>query len=62
MPRHAGAGADRAGAAEVDSRFLGGNMNSAANWNGVFGTVFALMQFFFRQSSACCRTDTDGDR
>src|SRR5256886_9704004 len=27
--------------------FLGGNMNSAANWNGVFGTVFALMQFFF---------------
>src|SRR5213595_1365330 len=26
--------------------FLGGNMNSAANWNGVFGTVFALMQFF----------------
>src|SRR5205807_7375597 len=25
----------------------GGNMNSAANWNGVFGTVFALMQFFF---------------
>src|SRR5213594_3467117 len=27
--------------------FLGGNMNSAAKWNGVFGTVFALMQFFF---------------
>src|SRR5213596_327448 len=27
--------------------FLGGNMNSAAMWNGVFGTVFALMQFFF---------------
>ena len=27
--------------------FLGGNMNSAANWNGIFGTVFALMQFFF---------------
>src|SRR6266850_6553953 len=27
--------------------FLGGDMNSAANWNGVFGTVFALMQFFF---------------
>src|ERR1043166_4496862 len=26
--------------------FLGGDMNSAANWNGVFGTVFALMQFF----------------
>src|SRR5690349_7276846 len=26
--------------------FLGGNMNSAANWNGIFGTVFALMQFF----------------
>src|SRR6185369_10432424 len=22
-------------------------MNSAANWNGIFGTVFALMQFFF---------------
>src|SRR6201993_5583649 len=27
--------------------FLRGDMNSAANWNGVFGTVFALMQFFF---------------
>jgi Arabinose efflux permease len=27
--------------------FLGGNMNSAADWNGVFGTVFAAMQFFF---------------
>jgi DHA1 family tetracycline resistance protein-like MFS transporter len=27
--------------------FLGGNMKSAANWNGVFGTVFALMQFVF---------------
>jgi DHA1 family tetracycline resistance protein-like MFS transporter len=27
--------------------FLGGNMNSAANWNGVFGSVFALMQFIF---------------
>src|ERR1700751_2299143 len=27
--------------------FLGGNMNSAANWNGIFGTVFAFMQFFF---------------
>jgi MFS transporter, DHA1 family, tetracycline resistance protein len=27
--------------------FLGGNMNSAAKWNGIFGTVFALMQFFF---------------
>jgi len=27
--------------------FLHGDMNSAANWNGVFGTVFALMQFFF---------------
>src|ERR1700757_3018208 len=27
--------------------FLGGNMNSAATWNGIFGTVFALMQFFF---------------
>src|SRR5881628_3259775 len=27
--------------------FLDGNMNSAAKWNGVFGTVFALMQFFF---------------
>src|SRR6266478_3842491 len=27
--------------------FLGGNMNSAAKWNGVFGTVFALMQFLF---------------
>lgn len=27
--------------------FLGGDMNSAANWNGIFGTVFALMQFFF---------------
>src|SRR5262245_40803107 len=26
--------------------FLGGNMNSAANWNVIFGTVFALMQFF----------------
>ena len=26
--------------------FLGGNMNAAANWNGIFGTVFALMQFF----------------
>ncbi|MGZ5022530.1 MAG: TCR/Tet family MFS transporter [Chthoniobacterales bacterium] len=27
--------------------FLGGNMTSAANWNGWFGLVFALMQFFF---------------
>src|ERR1700745_2048991 len=27
--------------------FLYGDMNSAANWNGVFGTVFALVQFFF---------------
>src|SRR5213593_4213750 len=27
--------------------FLGGNMNSAAKWNGIFGTVFALMQFVF---------------
>jgi MFS transporter, DHA1 family, tetracycline resistance protein len=27
--------------------FLGGNATSAAMWIGVFGTVFALMQFFF---------------
>jgi MFS transporter, DHA1 family, tetracycline resistance protein len=27
--------------------FLGGNAASAANWLGIFGTVFALMQFFF---------------
>jgi len=27
--------------------FLGGNMNMAADWNGIFGTVFAAMQFFF---------------
>src|SRR5581483_566531 len=27
--------------------FLHGPMNSAANWNGVFGTVLALMQLFF---------------
>jgi len=27
--------------------FLGGNATSAANWLGVFGSVFALMQFFF---------------
>jgi DHA1 family tetracycline resistance protein-like MFS transporter len=27
--------------------FLGGNATSAATWIGVFGTVFALMQFFF---------------
>lgn len=27
--------------------FLGGDMKSAANWSGVFGTVFAAMQFFF---------------
>jgi DHA1 family tetracycline resistance protein-like MFS transporter len=27
--------------------FLGGEMTSAANWNGWFGLVFALMQFFF---------------
>lgn len=27
--------------------FLGTEMKSAADWNGVFGTVFALMQFFF---------------
>src|SRR5882762_10144049 len=27
--------------------FLGGNMEVAANWNGIFGTVFAAMQFFF---------------
>jgi DHA1 family tetracycline resistance protein-like MFS transporter len=27
--------------------FLGGNATNAAMWLGVFGTVFALMQFFF---------------
>src|SRR5213594_20997 len=27
--------------------FLGGNPTSAATWLGIFGTVFALMQFFF---------------
>src|SRR5437764_13062440 len=27
--------------------FLGGNMRVAADWNGIFGTVFAAMQFFF---------------
>ncbi|MEP7072450.1 MAG: TCR/Tet family MFS transporter, partial [Verrucomicrobiota bacterium] len=27
--------------------FLGGRMSSAADWNGIFGTVFAAMQFFF---------------
>jgi MFS transporter, DHA1 family, tetracycline resistance protein len=27
--------------------FLGGNATSAATWLGVFGTIFALMQFFF---------------
>src|ERR1700692_2098095 len=27
--------------------FLGGNMTGAANWNGWFALVFALMQFFF---------------
>src|SRR5881409_350959 len=27
--------------------FLGGNPTSAAMWLGIFGTVFALMQFFF---------------
>jgi DHA1 family tetracycline resistance protein-like MFS transporter len=27
--------------------FLGGEMKVAADWNGVFGTVFAAMQFFF---------------
>src|SRR5256885_15509628 len=27
--------------------FPGGNMNIAADWNGIFGTVFAAMQFFF---------------
>jgi len=27
--------------------FLGGNATSAANWLGIFGTVFALMQFVF---------------
>src|SRR4051812_10597539 len=27
--------------------FTGNNMKSAAEWNGAFGTVFALMQFFF---------------
>ena len=27
--------------------FLGQDMKSAAYWNGAFGTVFALMQFFF---------------
>src|ERR1700759_5331278 len=26
--------------------FLGGNMKNAAFWNGAFGSVFALMQFF----------------
>lgn len=27
--------------------FVGGNMKDAAFWNGAFGTVFAVMQFFF---------------
>src|SRR3982751_4288419 len=27
--------------------FLGGNMNSAAGWNGIFCTGFAFMQFCF---------------
>src|SRR5207253_4118059 len=27
--------------------FLGSNMTSAADWQGVFATVFAVMQFFF---------------
>src|SRR5213593_2306212 len=27
--------------------FLGGDATSAATWLGIFGTVFALMQFFF---------------
>jgi MFS transporter, DHA1 family, tetracycline resistance protein len=27
--------------------FLGGNMTNAANWNGWFGLVFAMMQFVF---------------
>src|SRR5450631_844210 len=27
--------------------FLGGNATRAATWLGIFGTVFALMQFFF---------------
>src|SRR5437870_11146474 len=27
--------------------FLGGRMTSAADWNGWFALVFALMQFFF---------------
>src|SRR5437899_8568396 len=27
--------------------FLGGDATSAAKWFGIFGTVFALMQFFF---------------
>src|SRR5215212_5805404 len=27
--------------------FLHGDMKVAADWNGVFGTVFAAMQFFF---------------
>src|SRR5205809_7565109 len=27
--------------------FLGGSATSAATWLGVFGTVFAAMQFFF---------------
>src|SRR4051812_16197587 len=27
--------------------FLGGDMKVAADWNGIFGTVFAAMQFFF---------------
>ena len=27
--------------------FLGGDMRNAASWNGIFGTVFAVMQFFF---------------
>src|SRR5438270_11514775 len=27
--------------------FLGVNMKVSADWNGIFGTVFAAMQFFF---------------
>lgn len=42
--------------------FLGGDASSAAKWFGIFGTVFALMQFVFRRCSACCRIDSDVGR
>jgi hypothetical protein len=42
--------------------FLGGDATSAAKWFGIFGTVFALMQFSFRRFWVFFRIASAGAR